>query len=91
MVLREILKSGTSSSAHAKLNNYHVETPNEQVLNKDENMDESLEDKGLLSDPAQYEAFKNFVFSEEPAPKRKYDDPIESENIKVLKVDNSQT
>lgn len=80
MVLREILKTDTASSSHAKLNNYHTVVPT--VL---ENTPDFSDKVGLLGDSQKYEAFKNIVFGDE-ALKRKHDEEND-EKTKILKSD----
>ncbi|XP_044253419.1 pseudouridylate synthase 7 homolog [Tribolium madens] len=89
MVLREILKTDTSSSSHAKLNNYHVATTPEKNTSED---NEEFSDKtGLLSDSQKYEAFKNIVFSEnETGLKRKCEEENE-EKAKIVITENFYT
>jgi hypothetical protein len=94
MVLREILKTDTSSSSHAKLNSYHtVAQEKKKILVEDdasngEDADEDLDDRiGLLSDKQRYEAFKNIVFNMGSSSlKRKHEDSNQNENSKIAKT-----
>ncbi|EFA08141.1 pseudouridylate synthase 7 homolog [Tribolium castaneum] len=84
MVLREILKSDTSSSSHAKLNNYHVATAKPEEKTCEEN--EFSDKVGLLNDSQKYEAFKNIVFSEDDTSLKRKCEEENGEKAKVAKT-----
>lgn len=95
MVLREILKSNTSTSAQAKLNKYHDGKQKmisvEQVVNKANNVEESdtSHQSSLLSNPEKYAEFKNSIFKDILAPtKRKAQD--DDTETKKMKLDNGK-
>lgn len=79
MVIREILKTDTSSAAHTKLNQYHAKKePPKIIAAKVEEPTIDIPSPGsLLSDPAKYEDFKKAIFgfsSGDDSLKRKSDD-----------------
>lgn len=98
MVLREILKSNTSTSSQAKLNKYH-EGKQKMISVEQDERDDSINDesdtgekRSLLSNPEKYEQFKNSIFKDILGPtKRKTDDDDDDESdAKKLKIGDSQ-
>lgn len=91
MALREIMKTETSSSSHAKLNNYHLpqQTTVEKREVRVEDEEETFDDEvGLLKDKEKYEQFKRIVFGESSSgEKRKLESDDESENTKISKIE----
>lgn len=93
MVLREILKTDTSSSEHTKLNNYH-ENLNKSSDAKNVEKVEFNQPTSLLSDPQKFADFKNAIFAKSPSEKRKNegddngdddknDDEVDSKRMKM--------
>ncbi|KAJ8921000.1 hypothetical protein NQ315_015796 [Exocentrus adspersus] len=86
MVLREILKSDTSSSAQARQNDYHetqpskkiiIESEQEQNEDKSEECCDGVQTNSLLSDAKKYEAFKNSIFNSVEVPKEKVEERVD--------------
>lgn len=94
MVLRELLKSNTATSAHAKLNQYHDAKEKMISVEQDKNEDgknekpETGEQSSLLSDPKKYEEFKNSIFKDILGPSKRKSEEEENE-AKKLKVDEN--
>ncbi|VEN43027.1 unnamed protein product [Callosobruchus maculatus] len=95
MLLREILKTDTASSAHAKLNDYH-DNKNEKIAvenggDGEEPMDESpcFPGSSLLADPEKFKEFQNSIFSVVSGEKRKHKE--DSECYKKAKVPHQST
>lgn len=98
MVLREILKSNTSSSAQARMNDYHESpTPKKIIIesNSTDNDDKSetcdvIQSGSLLSNAEKYEEFKNSIFKSIEVPeKRKNEEEVEGSN-KKQKTENGE-
>ncbi|KAL1497061.1 hypothetical protein ABEB36_008086 [Hypothenemus hampei] len=93
MVLREILKCNTSSSAQASLNHYVIE--NKSDGNHMENGINEVQDS-LLRDKERYEDFKKTVFSDtleknsDGATKREFDGNETDVNNKKMKCDANE-
>nr|XP_022908215.1 pseudouridylate synthase 7 homolog [Onthophagus taurus] len=83
MVIREILKTDTSTTTHIKLNDYHKNT-SESVSSGNLTIDGPAPDS-LLSDPDKYEEFKRSIFGDGDS-KRKLEDETEDNNKKI-KID----
>lgn len=85
------MKTDTSSSSHAKLNNYHLPKQStaekKEVISGDE--EEMIDDEvGLLKDKEKYELFKRIVFGESSSgSKRKLENDDDSDNAKLSKVE----
>lgn len=85
------MKTETSSSSHAKLNDYHL--PKQATVEKNEvrveDEEEMFDDKvGLLKDKEKYELFKRIVFGESTSgDKRKLEDDDEHEDAKISKIE----
>ncbi|CAH1986061.1 unnamed protein product [Acanthoscelides obtectus] len=95
MLLREILKTDTSSSAHARLNDYH-DNKNEKVSvenggESQENMEESpcFPGSSLLADPEKFKEFQNSIFNVGSGEKRKHKE--DDESSKKSKLTNELT
>lgn len=95
MVLRELLKSNTSTSAQAKLNKYHdekkklisVEGDNEESETNNEDTGGIEGNNSLLSNPSKYEEFKNSIFKDIVQPtKRKTEEEEEESDAKKIKT-----
>nr|CAH7742870.1 unnamed protein product [Callosobruchus chinensis] len=83
MLLREILKTDTASSTHAKLNDYH-EIKSEIIVvenegDSEEAMDESacFPGSSLLADPEKFKEFQNNIFNVGSGDKRKHEEDSE--------------
>lgn len=79
MVVREILKTDTSITAHSKLNDYHCKKEPPKIIASEtkEQTPKSLDSTSLLADPAKYEDFKKSIFgvaSNDDSLKRKIED-----------------
>lgn len=87
MVLREILKTDTSSSEHTKLNKYH-ENDNKSTQAKREDVVEFKQPTSLLSDPQKFAEFQNAIFASPSTEKRKKQDKDDDESdTKKLKTE----
>ncbi|KAJ8966701.1 hypothetical protein NQ314_003351 [Rhamnusium bicolor] len=94
MVLREILKVDTSSSAQARLNDYHESEKKKIVVSQTNENDKTpemcgiMQTSSLLLDPNKYAEFKDSVFKvSENSVKRKNDE--EKDDNKKVKTDES--
>lgn len=91
MVLREIMKTDTSSSSHAKLNDYHLRkqtaaAQKKEAIPRDE--EEMIDDEvGLLKDKEKYELFKRIVFAESSSGSKRKLENDDSDNAKQSKVE----
>lgn len=79
MVLREVLKTDTSSASQTKLNDYHVKKTDAAPANKCE--------KSLLDSPDKFALFKQLVFNDDNDVKRKNEDEIDGGDRKKLKTE----
>lgn len=80
MVLREVLKTDTSSASQTKLNDYHVKE-------KTDAAPPSKSEKSLLDSPDKFALFKQLVFDDDNDVKRKNEDEIDGGDRKKLKTE----
>lgn len=91
MVLREVLKSNTATSAQAKLNKYHDSKEKMICVEQNNSHNDRIDllnagqTNSLLSNPEKYEQFKNSIFKDIlGSTKRKSDgDEIEAKKLKL--------
>nr|CAI5848544.1 unnamed protein product [Callosobruchus analis] len=95
MLLREILKTDTASSAHAKLNDYHHNKKEKIVVENGVDSEEPMAESpcfpgsSLLANPEKFKEFQNSIFNVESGEKRKHED--DSESCKKAKVSHQLT
>lgn len=95
MVIREIMKIDTSTSTHAKMNNYATENNQKKIsLDVSENIKsepkEIMQESSLIADKAKYEEFKRNIFNVTSPVKRPSDEDKSVPN-KKLKVEEKES
>lgn len=98
MVLREVTKSNTSSSAQARMNDYHdVSTTKKIIIESNSNDNEDkfetcdvIQSGSLLSNAEKYEEFMNSVFKSTEMPEKRKSDGEGEGSSKKQKTENGE-